>query len=271
MTLDDSTMKELVDRFLQWPLPVTVCSDTCVTIAGYTYPRSGTNLLSAFQAEHMLRHVLAALSQPAPMVAQEAQTEREAYWLIERRCSPPQWAMDSRASIGSFGSDVHRAYRWPTKQAAREAMRLMPGVLPEERGEYFVAEHVWIDGEPLAKSPEALLANVEHLAMQCANAAYPEGHASREREAYEAGCSNAIQYAAALAQPTASAGVREAIAEAIRAEIYRQCEIGAGVAVEDHDTGLFEVNADLDVDGGFTNAILTALNLPVAAEPSGEH
>jgi hypothetical protein len=49
--------KELVDRFLSWPLPASVRSDVCVTVAS-DYPRLGTNLLTAEEAQQMLEHVL---------------------------------------------------------------------------------------------------------------------------------------------------------------------------------------------------------------------
>ena len=51
---------ELVSRFLAWPLPDEVCADSCASVQGYP-GRSGTNLLSAPQAEAMLRHVLGGL------------------------------------------------------------------------------------------------------------------------------------------------------------------------------------------------------------------
>lgn len=47
----------LVDRFLSWPLPGSVCSDLCATQRGYPN-RIGTNLLTADEAEQMFRHVL---------------------------------------------------------------------------------------------------------------------------------------------------------------------------------------------------------------------
>lgn len=52
---------EMVNRFLGWPLPLTVCSDLCATMQGIKH-RSGTNLLNADEAKAMLEYVLAALS-----------------------------------------------------------------------------------------------------------------------------------------------------------------------------------------------------------------
>lgn len=51
-------MKELVDRFLTWPLPQSVASDGCATDPTFPHPRSGTNLLTADEAEAMLVYVL---------------------------------------------------------------------------------------------------------------------------------------------------------------------------------------------------------------------
>ena len=53
----------MVNRFLIWPLPESVCSDECVTRTGgeWTpeYPkRTGTNLLTADEARQMLDWVL---------------------------------------------------------------------------------------------------------------------------------------------------------------------------------------------------------------------
>jgi len=53
----------MVDRFLSWPMPDSVCSDGCVTQRNYGkaqgWPkRSGTNLLTADEARQMLEYVL---------------------------------------------------------------------------------------------------------------------------------------------------------------------------------------------------------------------
>ena len=48
---------EMVDRFLAWPLPESVCADLCATNPGYSN-RTGTNLLSAIEAKQMLEYVL---------------------------------------------------------------------------------------------------------------------------------------------------------------------------------------------------------------------
>jgi hypothetical protein len=55
-------IKALANRFLAWRLPQTVCADLCATNNAYQFPRSGTNLLNAEEAEAMFRHVLADCS-----------------------------------------------------------------------------------------------------------------------------------------------------------------------------------------------------------------
>lgn len=56
-------MKELVDRFLSWSLPTSVCVDQCAAMRAYPHERTGTTLLTADEAEQMLRHVAGPLLQ----------------------------------------------------------------------------------------------------------------------------------------------------------------------------------------------------------------
>lgn len=51
----------LVDKFLSWPIPKSVCSDTCVSMSNYQFPRFGTSLLSADEARQMLDYLLGAV------------------------------------------------------------------------------------------------------------------------------------------------------------------------------------------------------------------
>jgi hypothetical protein len=57
----DINTKELVNRFLAWQLPTTVCSDTCVTMPNYPHQRSGTNLLTANEAKQMIEYLFSEL------------------------------------------------------------------------------------------------------------------------------------------------------------------------------------------------------------------
>lgn len=79
---------------------------------------------------------LASLSTPPATDA----ALREVYWLIERRCSPPQYAYDRNPTgIGCFYHDVFRAHRHMTKKSAEESYRMMPDYV---RAECFVSEHM---------------------------------------------------------------------------------------------------------------------------------
>ena len=61
MATNSEIIDVLVDRFLQWKLPDSVCSDLCVTDREYAkrYPgtRCGTNLLTADEARLMIEHI----------------------------------------------------------------------------------------------------------------------------------------------------------------------------------------------------------------------
>lgn len=63
-------ISRLVEQFLAWPLPESVCSDPCVCERGHPR-RSGTNLLTANEAEQMIKHLL------GPALTKEATTEEE--------------------------------------------------------------------------------------------------------------------------------------------------------------------------------------------------
>jgi hypothetical protein len=48
---------ELVNKFLAWELPKSVCSDGCVTNREYPHSRTGTNLLTADEAKQMIEYL----------------------------------------------------------------------------------------------------------------------------------------------------------------------------------------------------------------------
>lgn len=52
----EAVMQMLVNKFLAWPLPPTVCSDLCATKQDYPH-RSGTTLLSAGETRQMVEHL----------------------------------------------------------------------------------------------------------------------------------------------------------------------------------------------------------------------
>ena len=57
METREQIVKALVDKFLAWPLPESVCSDLCATKQGVPH-RIGTNLLSAAEAKQMIDFLL---------------------------------------------------------------------------------------------------------------------------------------------------------------------------------------------------------------------
>jgi hypothetical protein len=63
---------KMVERFLAWPLPASVCSDTCVTNRDYPHPRVGTNLLTADEARQMIEYLLAAPNNERAALARKA-------------------------------------------------------------------------------------------------------------------------------------------------------------------------------------------------------
>ena len=70
---DDSRTRldGLVNRFLAWKLPDSVCSDQCATQRGYPH-RTGTTLLTADEARQMLEHVLQGTTPPSATLTPDA-------------------------------------------------------------------------------------------------------------------------------------------------------------------------------------------------------
>jgi len=66
--LTEVALTAMVDRFLSWPLPASVCADPCASMSGYPHRRVGTNLLTAIEAREMLKFVLADLPAEPGMV-----------------------------------------------------------------------------------------------------------------------------------------------------------------------------------------------------------
>jgi hypothetical protein len=78
MTITDA----IVDRFLSWSLPSSVCSDICVTKRGYPI-RSGTNLLDAVEARQMLEYVLAGIPDHDALIREA----REIICILQQYCA----------------------------------------------------------------------------------------------------------------------------------------------------------------------------------------
>jgi hypothetical protein len=80
-----------VDRFLSWPLPVSVRADRCATEPGAPH-RTGTNLLTAGEAGDMLAHVLAGyvgIDEVLAMLGAGATPQELVDWLVALRDGPP--------------------------------------------------------------------------------------------------------------------------------------------------------------------------------------
>lgn len=77
-------LKALVDKFLAWPLPESVCPDLCTNQTKDTYPgqRVGTNLLTAAEAEEMIKY-LGLYPCPCHPAMKQAMRSHE----VELRCS----------------------------------------------------------------------------------------------------------------------------------------------------------------------------------------
>lgn len=112
-------IETLVNRFLAWKLPASVCADTIATEAGHK-DRSGTNLLTAEEAKAMFEHVLRAPDQVA--------------WLIE--CGERMtvyWAED-----GDWCSNPNHAHRFGSASLAQQKASTMKTLAPTR-----VVEHMW--------------------------------------------------------------------------------------------------------------------------------
>lgn len=67
-TNTDDLVKKLTDAFLCWRLPKSVCADGCTTRTDWPHDRYGTNLLTAPEAEQMIREVVLPLIAKQPDV-----------------------------------------------------------------------------------------------------------------------------------------------------------------------------------------------------------
>ena len=92
---------EIVNAFLQWKLPDTVCSDLCATDREYAkrYPgmRCGTNLLTADEARQMVEHVFGA------QFTRMAELQRDRAALSDKLngtpCAEIRWRQEREALI----------------------------------------------------------------------------------------------------------------------------------------------------------------------------
>lgn len=103
-------IKALVDRFLAWKLPYSVCADPCAT--KQQDGRTGTNLLSAAEARQMIEHLLVARepAQDEPAAGVEPPQHAEAMADLLRELEG--W------EDGSNSSDDTRRKHWLMRRAA---------------------------------------------------------------------------------------------------------------------------------------------------------
>lgn len=124
----------LVDAFLAWRLPDSVCSDLCVTMPKYQHPRFGTSLLTAEEARQMFEYLLAARSPDADAIA--AEEERSFY----------------AARDGQRANALIRAAKIP----------LVPDQHAAQQGEPNAGRH-GRDNEPALNGPYATTADLAEL------------------------------------------------------------------------------------------------------------
>lgn len=72
----------MVDEFLRWPLPDSVCADGCATKQGPG--RVGTNLLTAIEAEQMLKAVVLPKLMITTTAAVAAEPRSAEAWFIDQ-------------------------------------------------------------------------------------------------------------------------------------------------------------------------------------------
>lgn len=118
-------IEELVNRFLAWNLPQTVCADLCVTERDCKYQRFGTNILTAAEARQMLEHVL-------------GRNFAGTAWLIE--LDDPLGNVQYYCGPGDWCNSPNHAKKFPSEQAARESRDWYEMLSPQNMR---IAEHIW--------------------------------------------------------------------------------------------------------------------------------
>jgi len=93
-------LTEMVNRFLAWPLPQSVCADLCATDSNYRFPRSGTNLLNVYEATSMLEHATA----PTLAEIERLTREDELHWKTRRTLLSERGNL--RAELDYFKSEA---------------------------------------------------------------------------------------------------------------------------------------------------------------------
>ena len=105
--MDQITM--IVNEFLRWPLPESVCSDQCATVQGYPN-RTGTNLLTANEARQMFEYILGAI--PRADSRFEVAATNAAYKRAERAERQLAERDAELAAIKGHASAMHKVLSW---------------------------------------------------------------------------------------------------------------------------------------------------------------
>lgn len=87
-----SRTDQLVDKFLRWSLPASVCSDPCATMAGYPH-RTGTNLLNAVEARQMIVYLMGPAIAPPPRGNTKG-------WAHHNPDTGPEWSVNHPVESG---------------------------------------------------------------------------------------------------------------------------------------------------------------------------
>lgn len=95
----------VVDEFLRWPLPDSVCCDPCACTPGYPN-RSGTNLLTAQQARQMFEYLLEKLPRA------ESRFERAATDACARRAEALERALAAERERADRNEKDAERYRF---------------------------------------------------------------------------------------------------------------------------------------------------------------
>lgn len=139
----------LADKFLQWPLPESVCADGCATVHG-AIGRTGTNLLGFLEAKQMFEDVLSlknptVCDDPHTAVASRAREDVELAKLAAQ--------VDSATS---YTTGVDWGVEHVSPEVLVQALRACVGLDPEHAGAANTFEHLFQDPDAGAVVGELL-------------------------------------------------------------------------------------------------------------------
>ena len=132
------TLAEMVDHFLAWPLPESVCSDQCATQRGYP-GRTGTSLLTADEARQMLEHVtqVSAPSEIAPSGDGRVMYDYKGrMWRLVKDAAP-QASPSVAPADSESGSAVGPAVAAPSAPSATVELREAREIAQKYEDRYF--------------------------------------------------------------------------------------------------------------------------------------